>query len=68
MFKPYYWTRNDIRKLLKEIWNLEPQTNGLAYVRYDIDLAGIFYENNSIGRFYTIKKDFILEKYVELLN
>ncbi len=68
MFKPYYWTRNDIRKLLKEIWNLEPQTNGLAYIRYDIDLAGIFYQNNSIGRFYTVKKDFILEKYVDLLN
>ncbi|OWK98676.1 hypothetical protein AP75_04990 [Kaistella haifensis DSM 19056] len=68
MFKPYFWTRNDIRKLLKDIWNLEPQTNGLAYIRYDIDYAGIFYQNNSIGRYYTIKKDFILEKYVDLLN
>lgn len=68
MFRPTYWTRNDIRNLLKETWKLVPQTNGLTYIRYDIDFAGIFYQNNSVGRFFTIKKDFILGKYVELLN
>ena len=68
MFRPTYWTRNDIRNLLKETWKLVPQTNGLTYIRYDIDFAGIFYQNNSVGRFFTIKKDFILSKYVELLN
>ncbi|WP_265427054.1 primase-helicase family protein [Chryseobacterium sp. YIM B08800] len=68
MFRPTYWTRNDIRNLLKETWKLVPQTNGLTYIRYDIDFAGTFYQNNSVGRFFTIKKDFILGKYVELLN
>ena len=68
MFRPTYWTRNDIRNLLKEIWKLNPQNNGLTYIRYDIDFAGIFYQNNSVGRYFTIKKDFILNKYVELLN
>ena len=68
MFRPTYWTRNDIRNLLKENWKLNPQNNGLTYIRYDIDFAGIFYQNNSVGRYFTIKKDFILNKYVELLN
>lgn len=68
MFRPTYWTRNDIRNLLKETWKLNPQNNGLSYIRYDIDFAGIFYQNNSVGRYFTIKKDFILNKYVELLN
>ena len=68
MFRPTYWTRNDIRNILKETWKLNPQNNGLTYIRYDIDFAGIFYQNNSVGRFFTVKKDFILQKYVELLN
>ncbi|QOW11637.1 hypothetical protein Q73A0000_15275 [Kaistella flava (ex Peng et al. 2021)] len=68
MFRPTYWTRNDIRNVLKETWKLNPQNNGLTYIRYDIDFAGIFYQNNSVGRFFTIKKDFVLQKYVEMLN
>ena len=68
MFRSTYWTRNDIRNILKENWKLNPQSNGLTYIRYDIDFAGIFYQNNSVGRYFTIKKDFILNKYVELLN
>lgn len=68
MFRPTYWTRNDIRTLLKETWKLNPQNNGLTYIRYDLDFAGIFYQNNSVGRYFTIKKDFILNKRVEMLN
>lgn len=68
MFRPTYWTRNDIRNLLKETWKLNPQNNGLTYIRYDLDFAGIFYQNNSVGRYFNIKKDFILNKYVEMLN
>lgn len=68
MFRLTYWTRNDIRTLLKETWKLNPQNNGLTYIRYDLDSAGIFYQNNSVGRYFTIKKDFILNKHVEMLN
>jgi len=68
MFRLTYWTRNDIRNLLKETWELNPQSNGLTYIRYDLDFAGIFYQNNSVGRYFTIKKDFILNKRVEMLN
>ncbi|WP_028123692.1 primase-helicase family protein [Epilithonimonas tenax] len=68
MFRQSYWTRNDIRNILKETWKLNPQNNGLTYIRYDIDFAGTFYQNNSVGRFFNIKKDFILHKYDEMLS
>lgn len=68
MFKSTYWTRNDIRNILKDSWKLSPQSNALTYIRYDIDYSGIFYRNNSVGRFFTVKKDFVQQKYVEMLN
>ncbi len=68
MFRNHYWTVNDIRKLLKEIWKLEPQKNSLAYIRYDIDYSGTFCQQNKIGRFFTLKRDFILQKFDEMMN
>ncbi|MGX9985275.1 primase-helicase family protein [Soonwooa purpurea] len=56
-----YWTINDVRKLLKESWKLEPQNNSLAYIKYDIDYSGSFYQQNKTGRYFTIEKDFILQ-------
>ena len=66
----YLWALlpNNVRNVLKDSWKLEPQKNGLTYIRYDIDFSGNFYQNNAVGRFFTIKKDFILQKFVELLN
>ena len=68
MFRNHYWTVNDIRKLMKEIWKLEPQKNSLAYIRYDIDYSGTFCQQNKIGRFFTLKRDFILQKFDEMMN
>lgn len=68
MFRNHYWTVNDIRKLLKERWKLEPQNNSLAYIKYDIDYSGSFYQSNKTGRYFTIKKDFILQKFDEMMN
>lgn len=68
MFKNSYWVINDVRKLLKESWNLEPQKNSLAYIKYDLDHGGSFYQQNRIGRYFTINKKFISEKFDELMN
>jgi len=68
MFKNQFWTINDVRRILKETWKLEPQSNSLAYIRYDIDYTGSFYRSNKIGRYYTVNKNFILQKYDELMN
>ncbi|WMC07154.1 primase-helicase family protein [Elizabethkingia anophelis] len=68
MFRNQYWTVNDIRKHLKENWKLEPQSNSLAYIKYDIDYSGSFYQQNKIGRYFTIKRNFILQKFDEMMN
>ena len=68
MFKQAFYTRNEVRNVLKNKWKLEPQKNGLAYIRYDIDYSGNFCQNNSVGRYFNISKNFILKKYVELLS
>ena len=68
MFRQLNFSRNDVRTILKDKWKLEPQKNGLTYIRYDIDYSGNFCENNAVGRYFKISKNFILEKYVDLLN
>lgn len=68
MFKNSYWVINDVRKLLKESWKLEPQKNSLAYIKYDLDHGASFYQQNRIGRYFTINKKFISEKFDELMN
>ena len=68
MFRQPYYSRNDVRNVLKKNWKLEPQNNPLAYVRYDIDYSGSFYQNNSVGRYFNISRNFILQKYVDLLS
>ena len=68
MFRNHYWTVNDIRKQLKESWKLEPQNNSLAYIKYDIDYSGSFYQQNKTGRYFTIERNFILQKFDEMMN
>ena len=68
MFKNSYWTINDVRKLLKEIWKLEPQKNSLAYIKYDMDYGGSFYQQNKLGRYFTIKRNFISQKFDEMMS
>nr|WP_317129800.1 hypothetical protein [Chryseobacterium mulctrae] len=47
--KNSYWTINDVRKLLKEIWKLEPEKNSLAYIKYDLDYGLSFFQQNKTG-------------------
>ncbi|WP_066436915.1 primase-helicase family protein [Chryseobacterium sp. CCH4-E10] len=68
MFKNSYWTVNDVRKLLKEIWKLEPQNNSLAYIKYDLDYGLTFFQQNKTGRYFTIERNFILQKFDEMMN
>lgn len=67
MFKSY-WSVSDVRKLLKSTWKIEPKNNSLAYVRYDIEYNGNFYQNNKIGRYFTVKRNFITEIYDEMMK
>lgn len=60
-------TRNQVRKVLKNTWKLEPQKNGLTYQQYILNYDGDFYSNSAVGRFYKVERKFV-QKFVELLN
>lgn len=68
MFSKQYWTVNDVRKILKDIWKLEPQSNSLSYVKYDLDYGLSFFQQNKTGRYFTIERSFILQKFDEMMN
>lgn len=67
MFKAY-WSVSDVRKLLKNNWKMEPKSNSLAYVKYDIEYNGSFYQLNKIGRYFTVNRNFITEIYDEMMR
>lgn len=66
--KNTFYSRNDVRRVLKEKWNLEPQNNALTYCRYDLDYYGNFCRCNAVGRFFNISKNFITSKFDDLLK
>ncbi|HFK5538319.1 TPA: primase-helicase family protein [Elizabethkingia anophelis] len=68
MFSKQFWTVNDVRKILKENWKLEPQSNSLSYIKYDLDYGLSFFQQNKTGRYFTIERNFILHKYDEMMN
>lgn len=68
MFSKQYWTVNDVRKILKENWKLEPQSNSLTYIKYDLDYGLCFFQQNKTGRYFTIERNFILQKFDEMMN
>ncbi|UKB82546.1 DUF5906 domain-containing protein [Chryseobacterium sp. MEBOG06] len=67
MFKAY-WSVSDVRKLLKNNWKIEPKNNSLAYVKYDIEYNGSFYQLNKIGRYFTVNRNFITEISDEMMR
>lgn len=67
MFGVKYFSRNDVRNVLKDQWKLVAQNNSMSYIRYDLDYSGTFYQNNSKGRYFTISKSFIIQKYDDMM-
>src|SRR5699024_1052987 len=66
MFPRNYWSPNDVRKILKNNWQLEPQKNGLSYTRQSYNVfTSRFDPSPAKGRFYTISKSFINQNFVE---
>lgn len=53
---------NEVRRLLKKVWKLEPQSNTLAYRPYEIGVSPSKYAlkpSSSYGRYFTVTKDFL---------
>ena len=63
-----HYTRNDIRKILKDSWELIPQSNSLHYIKHSIDYSDQFYQENKTGRYFTISKTFISKKFDEMMR
>lgn len=58
----------DIRRLLKNVWKLEPQTNSNKYEKLLIGYDGGYIFTDEKGRYYTIKKSFLLENFDDLMT
>lgn len=50
-----------IRKVVKEIWKLNPADNAFTYTTYQVDFCnkGHYVPVKSVGRFYTITQEFV---------
>ena len=57
-----------IRHLLKKEWKLTPRSNSLTYEKFAIWNRGEITRETDTGRFYTVKKEFLLENFDELMN
>ncbi|WP_251009893.1 DUF5906 domain-containing protein [Tenacibaculum dicentrarchi] len=64
---PYNETKTQLKNIIKEDWKLEPAKNSLKYRRFNISNQGTIYEDTNKGRYYTLKKSFILDNYDELM-
>lgn len=58
----------EIRKLLKNNWKLTPQINSNSYEKFSVDAYGDFFTNTIKGRYFTIKKDFLLQNFDDLMQ
>lgn len=59
---------NEIRKILKNHWQLEPQSNSLSYKGYEFTSFGEYAEIDRVGRYYTVKKSLIHHYFDELMK
>lgn len=67
-FRKNTFVVNDLRKVLKDKWKLEPQNNSFAYERYGLDYSGNYYHVNASGRYFVIERLFVYEKFDEMMR
>ena len=60
-------TRTDLVKLITVTWGLKSCGNSLSYQRIEIDDKGDYILTSGKGRYYTIRKDYLLQNYDELV-
>ncbi|MDO6470252.1 primase-helicase family protein [Maribacter sp. 1_MG-2023] len=57
-----------IRKILKKEWKLKNQENSKSYEKFCFLSDGEILLNTTKGRYYTVKKDFLLENFDDLMT
>jgi len=58
----------EVRRLLKINWKLLPQTNSNSYEKFSLDGFGDYTTTSTRGRYFTIKKEFLLQNFDDLMN
>lgn len=59
---------NEIKKIIRNNWKLEQQSNSNQYQKITITNDLDFYQNLSKGRYYTISREFLSSNYDELMT
>ena len=52
----------EIKKIVREIWELEPAKNSNQYQKITITMDLDFYQNQSKGRYYSVSRNFLADK------
>lgn len=54
--------KGQVRKVVQDIWKLQPASNGLSYISYQMDFncPNHYFEVKRVGRFYTVTLDQLL--------
>ncbi len=59
---------SDVKKIIREIWKLEQQSNSNQYQKVTITNDLDFYLNSSKGRYYSITRNFLTKNYDEMMT
>jgi len=52
----------EIKKIVREMWELEPAKNSNQYQKITITMDLDFYQNQSKGRYYSVSREFLADK------
>jgi len=64
---PYKETKTRLKNIVREEWKLTPAENSLKYKKFTVLSDGSIVEGTDKGRFYTLKKSYLIENYDELM-
>lgn len=64
---PNKYSDNEIRKVLKNKWELRPENNSMPYQKFSISSYGDIAFVDAKGRYYTIKREFLEENFDDLM-
>jgi len=59
---------SDVKKIIREVWKLEQQSNSNQYQKVTITNDLDFYLNSSKGRYYSITRNFLTKNYDEMMT
>ncbi|MDT0295181.1 primase-helicase family protein [Mesonia ostreae] len=65
---PFNPSKTRLKNIIKDEWNLTPAKNSLSYKKFTVLSDGTIIESSDRGRYYSLKKSYLLENYDELMQ